>query len=499
MATDRWLPAKYNLPDGSTIGQHLGSGTNWEIYQMNEDHSILIVKNSLAQRWIESNLVPDTLLGSLSFGDENYRTITSGPRQRLEPVDTRRPPRTKEDGLAFVLSLRETRSIDPEVPLHDALYVERYSRLLPTWTVSPAMSDEKIVGRWLTGGVSVPVTSFRRISDLLVWLAKEEVAELVEAAGFGTPHESEAAAVRHRPDHRSFGQDTTSTPRARTGWEKERRRSIRPRRFRLSGRPELEEFFNDHVIDIVENSERYRALGVEFPTAIVLHGPPGCGKTFAVERLVEYLDWPSFYIDSNSIGSPYVHETSRKVGEVFDKAADAAPSIIVIDEMESYLADRQIHESSGLHHVEEVGEFLRRIPEAHARHILVIGMTNRVKMIDPAILRRGRFDKVIEVKMPSETEVSDIIESLLAKMPTESDIDTDINSEIVRSLTGRALSDTAFVVREAARLAARAGKSALDDDSLRQALAGLPPTETEKEPAGFKFTESRNERTGFQD
>ena len=74
----------------------------------------------------------------------------------------------------------------------------------------------------------------------------------------------------------------------------------------------LEAFFREHVIDIVENTERYKALGIEFPAPVVLHGPSGFGKTFAVERLTEYLDWPIFFINSNSVGSPYIHETARK-------------------------------------------------------------------------------------------------------------------------------------------------------------------------------------------
>jgi SpoVK/Ycf46/Vps4 family AAA+-type ATPase len=101
-------------------------------------------------------------------------------------------------------------------------------------------------------------------------------------------------------------------------------------------------------------------MGIDFPSAIVLHGPPGCGKTFAVERLVEFLDWPSFSIDSNSVGSPYIHQTSKKVSEVFEKAIDSAPSIVVIDEMESFLSERRSDNISGLHHVEEVAEFLKR-------------------------------------------------------------------------------------------------------------------------------------------
>ena len=125
---------------------------------------------------------------------------------------------------------------------------------------------------------------------------------------------------------------------------------------------------------------------------------------------------------------------------------------------------------------------MRRIPEANKRHVLVIGMTNRLEMIDSAILRRGRFDHVVEVGMPSAAEVSDLIDSLLAKVPIEGEIDT---SDIVKSLTGSALSDTAFVVRGAARLAARAGKSALDVESLRHALSSLPPTEPKKRSIGF--------------
>ena len=482
MANERWFPAKHQLPDRSRLGRFLSSGPNWQIYRLDKDNSILIARDSLADRWIKSTLLPDTVLSSFTFGKDEYRAIASGSRQRLEPVADSGSPDTKADGLAFALSMRETRKVDAEVPLHDAIYVERLSRLLPTWTVSEGSTDEEILGRWLTGGVAIAATSFRRLSSLLGWLGKQDVADLVEAAGFSVLRDSSVARTRQKPEGPGPQSEGAKVATSQPASDKERSVAIPSRQFRLSGRPVLEAFFNEHLIDIIENAERYKALGIDFPTAIVLHGPPGCGKTFAVERLVEYLDWPIFYVDSNSVGSPYIHETSRKVGEVFDMAMDAAPSMIVIDEMESYLSDRQIHESTGLHHVEEVAEFLRRIPEANKRHILVIGMTNRLEMIDSAILRRGRFDHIVEVGMPSAPEVSDLVESLLAKVPVDGEIDTDV---VVNSLTGRALSDTAFVVREAARLAARAGKSALDGESLRQALGSLPPAEPKKRSIGF--------------
>lgn len=482
MTGERWFPARNQLPDGSRLGRMLSSGADWQIYRLDKDDSILIARQGLADRWVESRFVPDSVLDSFTFGKEEYRAITSRSGQRLEPVAENSSPDTKADGLAFALSMRDTRKLDAEAPFHDAIYVERYSRLLPTWTVSEGNTDEEILGRWLTGGVAIPVTSFRRLSRLLGWLGNRDVADLVEAAGFSIPRDVSITRTRGEPDGQRFTSVRSEVATSQPAQDIEPSAALPLQRFHLSGRPVLEAFFNEHVIDIIENADRYKALGIDFPASIVLHGPPGCGKTFAVERLVEYLDWPIFCIDSNSVGSSYIHETSRKVSEIFDKAMDAAASMIVIDEMESYLSDRQVNESSGLHHVEEVAEFLRRIPEANKRHVLVIGMTNRLEMIDSAILRRGRFDHIVEVGMPSAAEVSELVESLLAKVPVEGEIDSE---EAVKLLTGRALSDTAFVIREAARLAARAGKSALDGESLRQALGNLPLVDQKKRSIGF--------------
>ena len=482
MMEERWFPTKYELPDGARLGRLLHSGPEWQIYRIDRENSMLVARSALADRWVDAQLLPDSVSIPLSFGKEDCKAIPSGPDQRLEPVADGGSPDSKADGLSFAFSLRETRKIEANAPLHHAIYAERYSRLLPTWTVSEGTSDEEVLGRWLTGGVSIAATSFRRLSSLLGWLDKKDVHDLVEAAGFTSPRDAGGALTRQRPKRREKNAESEKAATPHTHSEADSGDHPETRQFELSGRPILEAFFNEHVIDIVENAERYKALGIEFPTAIVLHGPPGCGKTFAVERLVEYLDWPIFYIDSNSVGSPYIHEASRKVGEVFDKAMDAAPSMVVIDEMESYLSDRQLHESTGSHHVEEVAEFLRRIPTANTRHVLVLGMTNRLEMIDSAILRRGRFDHVVEVGMPSSTEVSALMDSLLEKVLVQGVVNT---KEAVEALTGRALSDTAFVVREAARLAARAGKNALDDESLRSALASLPPAEPKKRSIGF--------------
>lgn len=482
MMRERWFPLRHKLPDESALGRLMHAGSDWQIFRLKGDGRMLVARSALADRWVGSRLIPDTVLQSFAFDDERFKAIASGADQRLEPVSEGGLPDGKAYGLSFALSLSETRKVDAATPLHDAIYAERFSRLLPTWTVSESAADEEVLGRWLTGGVSIPATSLRRLTALLGWLDEDDVRALVEAAGFS------ASAPARPPRMSRAGDDSapTETPEQTPAPDPQPKgapSTSRPeRKFRLAGRRVLEAFFAEHVIDIVEHPQRYEALGIEFPASVVLHGPPGCGKTFALERLTEYLDWPIFLINSNSVGSPYIHETARKVGAVFDKAIDAAPSLLVIEEMESYLSDRQMHGSTGLHHVEEVGEFLRRIPEAHARHVLIIGTTNRLEMIDPAILRRGRFDHMVEVGMPSADEVAELLAALLRKVPTQGEIDT---GEVVKALAGRALSDAAFVVREGARLAARAGKDALDAKSLRAALAALPTLEPEKRPIGF--------------
>src|SRR3546814_20855033 len=98
-----------------------------------------------------------------------------------------------------------------------------------------------------------------------------------------------------------------------------------------------------------------------------------------------------------------------------------APSVLVIDEMEAFLADREM--GSGHHRVEEVAEFLRRIPEAVKNEVLIIAMTNRIDMIDPAIQRRGRFDHVIKVDFASEIEVQSLLDKMLSALPKELDVD----------------------------------------------------------------------------
>ena len=468
MALDAWLPIGFKLPDGAKARVALYEGADWQVYETQGGGRALVVYDELGARWQEAGLIDDGTLDAFQFGDHQLRAISCSPSQTLLPISEAKSPDNKAEALSFALALKATRDIDSESALQDALYVEKITRLLPTYSISSQAEDDVVLGYWLTGGASIPATSFRRLRQTMSWLGASHLKDVVQAAGFEV---AEVMPLERKP--LAPAEKTEAAPAEQV--DEVKRTEPEPNKvFELAGRPELAAFFNEHIVDIILHRDRYKALGIEFPSAVILHGPPGCGKTFAVDRLVDFLGWPSFQIDASSVASPYIHETSKKVAQVFDKAMENAPSVLVIDEMEAFLADREM--GSGHHRVEEVAEFLRRIPEAVKNDVLIIAMTNRIEMIDPAIQRRGRFDHVIKVDFASEVEVQALLDKLLSSLPKEPDVDS---KPLAKELAGRPLSDVSFVVREGARLAARSGKERLDQASLLAALRSSPARERE--------------------
>lgn len=460
MPPEAWLPIRFELPDGARNRRALYRGKNWQIIETIGGGRALVAREELADRWSATGLIGEIGRALFAFGDDRFWSVSSGPSQVMVPVTSAKSPDTKDEALAFALALKATREIDSSSPLQDGLYVEKMSRVLPAYSISSAIDDDVVLGYWLTGGASISVTAFRRLSQTMSWLGEGHLKDVIEAAGFPG-----SESDRFSQGARKVGRTASGDDSQEIGTDA----LVKTERFELPGRPKLEGFFNEHILDIVRNQESYKLLGIGFPAPVVLHGPPGCGKTFAAERLIDYLEWPSFSIAASSVASPYIHETSRKVAEIFDKAMEHAPAVLVIDEMEAFLSNRD--SSSGHHRVEEVAEFLRRIPEASKNGILVLAMTNRVDMIDPAILRRGRFDHVVEVGYASESEVLSLLDDLLSTLPKAENLDL---RPLAAALANRPLSDVAFVVREGARLAARAGKESLDQESLAAALASTP-------------------------
>lgn len=240
--------------------------------------------------------------------------------------------------------------------------------------------------------------------------------------------------------------------------------------FVLPGAEKLADFFNEHVVHIVNHYEKYSAMGISFPRPFVLEGPPGCGKTYAVERLAEHLNWKVFRITSGTIGSKFVHETAEKTERIFEKAKKNAPALIIIDEMDAFMPNREEIGIGNKHHVEEVDCFLKCLQTAAENKVLVVGMTNLLSSIDPAVLRTGRMGTHITVGMPSRESVETVLRGAIEKCPHEEGLPF---AALAEQLLNRPLSDVTYVAEEAAMQAVRADHPRITAADLEAALLRL--------------------------
>lgn len=467
MADKRWLPVNYALYNGDKLRNLYVSGRDWQLYVTANAGYAMAVSDGLYERWLDGDWIEP---GIFEEAEPGCRVWAARPEALISSVEYGPYPARREQAEAFAQTLRRSRDRAGRMGFGDALYIAQFSMLMPTFTDAAQVDDALLLGRWITGGINVSVADTTRVRRYAPWLTEGALNRILDL--FGLTADAGASGIIDALPAPADGSKALARPAGR--------RAEGP--FRLPGRPALERFFREEVIDIIDREAEYRRMGIDFPGPALLYGPPGCGKTYAIEQLTAYLGWPVYTITSGSIGSKYVHETSRRISEVFDQAIEAAPSVIVIDELEAFLSARENARSSGEVHMEEVAEFLRRIPDASKHRVLLFGMTNMPEAIDRAVLRRGRFDHQIEVGMPSRDEIRALLESLLAPLPTEAGLSLE---DAVGRLAGAPISDVAFAVREAGRLTVRAGQSEITAEALKRACERATGNRASKKTLGF--------------
>ena len=443
------------LPGGSRLTTRYGGRDGWEIWSTSEG-SALLVSGELHGQWIELGLVEP---GLFLPGPRGLWAVEAARSELISSAELGPYPQGSQQMLAVARALSYTRRTMGDVALDHAIYLPQLPHLLPTEPVGTSSAardqDNLTLGRWLTGGMNVPVTDGARMRTWAPGLSEAAYEEILGLFGW-----QESAPERIRTD--ATGGATAPAPHTK------RTQRSGSELFSLPGRTELERFFRERIIDVIDREEDYRRMGIPFPGPTLLVGPPGCGKTFAVERLVEYLGWPSYVVNADSVASSYLHETSRLISRLFSEAMADAPCVIVMDELEAYLSERA--STSHQYHVEEMAEFLRLIPQLPEHRVLLFGMTNVPERIDKAIMRKGRFDHVIEVGMPSQLELVSLLKSLLADVPVQHGLDLE---RVAARLKGRPISDVVYVVREAGRLAVVLGEERITDALMAQACDDL--------------------------
>lgn len=218
----------------------------------------------------------------------------------------------------------------------------------------------------------------------------------------------------------------------------------------IAGMDDLKQTVSQHIVWPLKHPDKAAQYRLELPNGMLLYGPPGCGKTYFASKIAEELHWPMKLITSASVGSSYIHETSKNIREMFDGAAACGHCVLCIDEIDGLLSNRANLDTERARN-DEVNEFLAAFNECHKRGIFVVGTTNRKDIIDPAALRAGRFDIQVEIPAPNEEMRMRLFEMYLRNRPLADDIDI----AALGHMTARyASADIPFVVNEAALMAA---------------------------------------------
>ncbi len=212
----------------------------------------------------------------------------------------------------------------------------------------------------------------------------------------------------------------------------------------VGGLDQLKEELREAVEWPIKYKEAFDYVNVETPKGILLHGPPGTGKTLIAKALATMTESNFISIKGPELLSKWVGESEKGVREIFRKARQAAPCIIFLDEIDA-LVPRRSSGGSGSHVTENVvSQILTEIDGLEElNNVLIIGATNRLDIVDEALLRPGRFDRIIEVSNPDTKGRQHIFEIHTKKKPLASDVNITKLVEMTDDFSGAEISAVA--------------------------------------------------------
>lgn len=268
----------------------------------------------------------------------------------------------------------------------------------------------------------------------------------------------------------------------------------------IAGMDDLKEKIRYDIIDVLNDSERAKELGITIPNGILLYGPPGCGKTFFAEKCAEEMQCHFMYVKCSDVASPYIHGGQEKIARLFEEAREKSPTLLFLDEVDALLRTRTKQQNAS--ESGEINEFLCQINNCGESGVFVIAATNMPEEIDEAALRAGRLERKYYIGVPDVQTIEKLLEIQLRKRKTDS-----INiKEVAKHLQGRVAADVKLLVDVAARLAFH-NHCSISTQLLIEAVRTTPPSVSKavieehlriKEKFEQKQIEGKRRKIGFQ-
>ncbi len=210
----------------------------------------------------------------------------------------------------------------------------------------------------------------------------------------------------------------------------------------------------EEVVDFLQNPQKYYQIGARIPRGTLLVGPPGTGKTLLARAIAGEAGVPFFSISASEFVEMFVGVGASRVRSLFEQAKTASPSIVFVDELDA--VGRRRGAGLGATNDEREQTLNQLLVEMDGfderQEVIVLAATNRPDVLDPALLRPGRFDRQVTVPLPDREGREDILRIHTAKIPTAPDVNLDVLS---RKIVGMSGADIANICNEAALVAAR--------------------------------------------
>lgn len=248
----------------------------------------------------------------------------------------------------------------------------------------------------------------------------------------------------------------------------------------VAGLTELKQLLQRDVIEALRQPEKYAQYGLSIPNGMLLYGPPGCGKTFFAKRFAEEVGFNFMCLTPSTLKSRYVNATQENIAKMFEEAAQNAPTIVFIDEINELVPNREsdVHEMSR----SAVNEMLAQMDRTGERGIFVIGATNYPHQIDPAMLRAGRLERKVYLPPPDQEVRVELFMMYLQSRPLELGIDY---AELANLTEGYVSADIELLVNDAARMALGTD-SLIGMPHLKQAVQARKPSLSPQEIARYE-------------